>query len=104
MVAGPPIRAARGHGAMLYPTAVVRSVRCAIPNPHTVDEMPMTTVVPIIVMIARSGSSMVAVMIARRMPIIIAAIVSHAFLSAGSAVVMASRDMAAWTAVGVTTA
>jgi hypothetical protein len=62
MVAGPPIRAARGHGAMLYPTAVVRSIRGAIPDPHTVDEMPMTMVtmtIVTIVIVARGSSSMV---------------------------------------------
>jgi hypothetical protein len=61
-------RARAGCLTRPYPSMDEISIRGAIPDPHTVDEMPMTTVVTIIVMIvivARSGSSMVTVMIAR---------------------------------------
>jgi hypothetical protein len=106
MVAGPPIRAARGHGAMLYPTAVVGSIRGAIPDPYTVDEMPVTMVtmtIVAVIIVAISGSSMVAVMITHRMPIV-AAIVSHAWVVFGLAIVLARGDVAARSAVRVTTA
>jgi hypothetical protein len=68
------------------------------------NEMSMTVVTMIIVMIVVwSSSSMVAVMIPRRM-LIIAAIVGHAWVTFGFAIVMARGDMAARTAVRVATA
>jgi hypothetical protein len=57
------------------------------------------TIVPIVI-VARSGSSMVTVMIAHRMPII-AAIVIHALVALLSAVVLACGDMPTGTAVGM---
>ena len=60
----------------------------------------VTMTVVTIVIIARGSSSMVAVMIARRKPIV-AAIVSHALVTLWSTVVLASGDMPARTAVGV---
>jgi len=65
--------------------------------------MPMTTVVTIIAMVvivARGGSSMVAVVIAHRMPII-AAIVGHALVTCWAAVVLASGNVGSRTAVGM---
>jgi len=65
--------------------------------------MPMAVVamtIVAIVIVARGGSSMVAVMIARRKPIV-AAIVSHALVALWSTVVLASGDMTARTAIGV---
>jgi len=60
----------------------------------------VTMTVVTIVIIARGSSSMVAVMIARRKPIV-AAIVSHALVTLWSTIVLASGDMPARTAVGV---
>jgi hypothetical protein len=60
----------------------------------------VTMTVVTIVIIARGSSSMVAVMIMRRKPIV-AAIVSHALVTLWSTVVLASGDMPARTAVGV---
>ena len=53
-----------------------------------------------VVIVARSGSSMVAALIARRMPIV-TAIAGHALVTCWSAVVLAIRDVPARTAVGV---
>ena len=60
----------------------------------------VTMTIVTIVIVARGRSSITAVTITRRKPIV-AAIVSHSFVTLWSTVVLASCGMTAWTAIGV---